>query len=309
MALHRQEDYDINFVQSLINNGIEEGINIEFKAGPALSKNELVKKEISKDISAFANSSGGIIIYGLNEINHKANSFSFIDGNVFSKEWLEQVINSTIQRNIEGLRIFPIRNNGKIEESIYVVQIPESLDAPHMNKDKKFYRRGHFESVAMEEYEVRNLYGRKSKSKLAIASYSISHIESYGGEVKFRVSISARNLGDIEESTYKTNSYFKNFLPTGFKISWDAHDANLPYSHIQLDEKRVKISNSGRSTIYPNETVNVSRFFIHIQEVDLKKAFELMQIEFKIFFSGGDDTLFIDFRDFEERYNESLKNL
>lgn len=181
MELHRLKEYDIDFVNSLISNEIEESINIEFKSAEALSKVDSKKKELSKDVSAIANSNGGIIVYGINEVNHKAESISFIDGNEFSKEWIEQVISSTIQRNIPELKIFPIRENGDINKTIYIVQIPESTEAPHICKDKKFYKRYNFESVAMEEYEVRQLYGRRIKSKLGLNGYNISYIKNQDG--------------------------------------------------------------------------------------------------------------------------------
>ncbi|MCM0666221.1 hypothetical protein [Flavobacterium tyrosinilyticum] len=44
MEIHKREEYDLNFLQSLIDNGIEESINIDFKAGQALSKDESKKK-------------------------------------------------------------------------------------------------------------------------------------------------------------------------------------------------------------------------------------------------------------------------
>ena len=143
--IHKLEDYDIEFINSLIENEIEESIHLDFKAGEALSKSDSKKKEVSKDVSSFANSDGGIIIYGITEKNHKAYQLSFIDGNIYTKEWLEQIISTTIKRNINGLKIFPIRNNGKISESIYIVQIPQSLDAPHLSRDKRFYKRYNFE--------------------------------------------------------------------------------------------------------------------------------------------------------------------
>ena len=87
--LHKLETYNIETIKSFINNEIEESIHIEFKSSGALSKKDNEKKEVSKDVSAFANSDGGIIIYGIEEKNHKANDFSFIDGNEYTKEWLK----------------------------------------------------------------------------------------------------------------------------------------------------------------------------------------------------------------------------
>src|SRR5664280_351246 len=128
-------------LRTLIELGAEESINLEFKSTDSLGQTNTQKAEIAKDVSAFANSAGGIIIYGVNEVNHKADSFSPIRGSELTKEWLEQVIQSRIQRKIEDLLIIPIRLGQNIEESIYIVKIPESPLAPHMTSDKKFYKR------------------------------------------------------------------------------------------------------------------------------------------------------------------------
>ncbi|MDN3669776.1 ATP-binding protein [Echinicola jeungdonensis] len=110
-SFYDKEDYKISDIQSLIDNEVEESIYLDFKASDALGKTDGKKKEISKDVASFANSDGGIIIYGIKEENHKANSFTYIDGNEFTKEWLERVINSSIQRRIDEIKIIPIRQN------------------------------------------------------------------------------------------------------------------------------------------------------------------------------------------------------
>ncbi|WHT40378.1 ATP-binding protein [Myroides sp. mNGS23_01] len=272
MELHKLDNYDIEFIESLIMNEIEESINLDFKSADALSKADAKKKEISKDVSAFANSNGGIIIYGVNEINHKASELSFVNGNEFTKEWLEQVISSTIQRNIPNLKIFPIRKSGQIEKTIYVVQIPESFEAPHIAKDKKFYKRYNFESVAMEEYEVRNLYGKKLKSKLILSGYNISCIGVEGDEVKFMCQSGVINEGEIAEPDYKVNVYFNNYDSSNIKIHWRVDGVSRNSDYTILGNNRVKISNTGISTIFPNETVNVIRFNFDIKKIKLRKS-------------------------------------
>jgi hypothetical protein len=295
MDIHKRENYDISFIQSLIDNGIEESINIDFKASGALSKEDSKKKEISKDVSAFANANGGIIIYGLTEKNHKADSFSFIDGNVFTKEWLEQVISTTIQRGIEGLKIFPIRHNGNINESIYVVQIPESNDAPHISRDKKYYKRYDFQSVLLEECDIRNMYGRKSKSELVIARSLVRLEEKIFDGYKFKLIIAIQNIGDIQESLYKVNTYFHEYVPDKLLIEWDNREKQKKYNHIHIDVNRVKISANSTETIFSNELVNVSEFCFVVKDEYIIDSFEKMKIEVRLFYSGGEDKMDVNF--------------
>ena len=54
---------DINF---LIDNSVEESTELEYKRSFAKSNKDW-KKELAKDVSAMANSNGGIIVYGLKE--------------------------------------------------------------------------------------------------------------------------------------------------------------------------------------------------------------------------------------------------
>jgi predicted HTH transcriptional regulator len=200
-------EYNFQDIMSLIENEIEESIHLDFKEANALEKSDGKKKEISKDVSAFANSDGGIIIYGIKEQNHKAHSLTYINGQDFTKEWLEQTINSSIQRRIPDLKIFVIRNSGNIHETIYIVKIPKSFEAPHLCKDKRFYKRFNFESVAMEEYEVRQLYGQKLRSKLAIAGHGIYKLKDEAGyddeegKTTFMMEVLITNEGDVSKNT------------------------------------------------------------------------------------------------------------
>lgn len=147
-------------ILSLIRNKVGESTTLEYKACDALGKTEAKKKEISKDVSAFANSAGGAVIYGV--IENKSHETEDIDVGYdprdISGEWLEQVINSNIERRISGVIINTVPlSTSRLGRVLYVVYIPESNLAPHMAADDRFYKRFNFQSVAMKEYEVRNL--------------------------------------------------------------------------------------------------------------------------------------------------------
>ena len=154
-------EWDESDLLQLVNTGAQESVDLEFKASGALQNTDRNKDEISKDVSAFANSAGGTIIYGMTEdrTTHIAASLDMgCDPNVTTKEWLEQVINSKIQRRIEGVRISRVSltstSPGKVA---YVVYVPASNRAPHQAADKRFYRRYNFQVLAMEEYEIRDV--------------------------------------------------------------------------------------------------------------------------------------------------------
>jgi hypothetical protein len=145
--------------------GQEEFIELDFKRAPALANSERNKSEISKDVSAFANTIGGTILYGVEEdpaTPHRAIAVDPIDASTTSKEWLEQVINSRIQPRLSGVLIRPIALHSQgAGKFVYCVLVPESVTA-HQASDRRYYKRYNFESLSMEDYEVRQAMARSS---------------------------------------------------------------------------------------------------------------------------------------------------
>lgn len=156
-------------LKGLIRDRVKESLELDYKACQSLGANDRKKDEISKDVSSFANSAGGTIVYGMLEDGHvpTATDVGFDPHGPVSKEWLEQVINGRIQRRIDGVRVNPVElgetHPGRVA---YVVHIPQSMRAPHMAADHRFYKRHNFESVPMEEYEVRDVARRSEAPDL-----------------------------------------------------------------------------------------------------------------------------------------------
>lgn len=165
--------WDFDRLNTYIQDQIEENINLDYKSSGSLEKSPGKKSEISKDVSAFANSAGGVIIYGISEYdekdkNHLPEKLSPINRMDYSKEWLEQVINSNISPKIDGLRIHSIPvSNSNPNQVAYVVEIPKSNTA-HQARDKRYYKRYNFESTAMEDYEIRDIMNRSNKTDIEI---------------------------------------------------------------------------------------------------------------------------------------------
>lgn len=157
-------DWDEDDIKSLVQNRVQESLSLEFKACGALT-NEKWKAELVKDVSAFANSAGGTIVYGIseNKNTHEAESIDEgYDPSQFSIQRLEQIINSSIQRRVEGIRYKAVAlSTSKAGRVLYVIHVPESSRAPHM-ANQRFYKRFEFQSVPMEEYEVRERYRRET---------------------------------------------------------------------------------------------------------------------------------------------------
>jgi hypothetical protein len=164
--MREPEIWEESDLLELIKNKTEESIQLEYKRSDALQGTERERNEISKDVSAFANSIGGTILYGMQQSEdepHYAAGLSPIDPEQISKEWLEQVLNSRIQPRIPGLLINPIQLKSAPSPGFaFVVVIPESATA-HQASDKRYYKRFNFQSVPMEDYEVRQTMNRASR--------------------------------------------------------------------------------------------------------------------------------------------------
>lgn len=58
-------------LEQLIKNEIQESLTLDYKASASLGRDNERRKELVKDVSAFANSAGGQIVYGIEEVECK----------------------------------------------------------------------------------------------------------------------------------------------------------------------------------------------------------------------------------------------
>ncbi len=207
--------WDIDVIQSMIDDKIEENLTLEYKGAKALENNS----EITKDVSSFANSAGGIIIYGVKEFDakdkkHLPERIDPIKRSDMSRERLEHIINN-IKPRIENLKIEPVTLNA--DELIYVVEIEQSNTA-HQAMDHKYYKRHNFQSVPMDDYEIRDIMNRAKNPVI---------------DLEFKIIIEHRNK--------------KNDSIMGMSFNPSLNNKDKPYTISTLD---VYARNKG--TVYAN---------------------------------------------------------
>lgn len=165
----RMSEWTKERLERMIADGDEENLSLDYKRAASLDRADGKKSEITKDVSSFANSAGGVLIYGIAEPEEKTKRhlperLDPVCRADFSKEWLEQIIQS-IQPRIEGVVIHPVTVDEQAGTVCYVVEVPPSHTA-HQARDHVYYKRHNFGALPMEDYEVRDVMNRKTHPKI-----------------------------------------------------------------------------------------------------------------------------------------------
>lgn len=163
-------------LRAIVVNQEPESIHLEFKDSSALITGKV--DEISKDISAFANSDGGTVIYGITEsTDHRATSIDpGLDVTTRNhREWIENKIQSTVSPRLDGLLISEILLAP--DRAAYVVSVPASFRGPHQDrKTHRYYRRHNFKAEPMEDYEIRDVRNRRQvRPSLVSVHVDVTH--------------------------------------------------------------------------------------------------------------------------------------
>ena len=160
-TFYSTEYYSEEYIVTLIKNKIQENLYLDYKRELKLEGSE-ERKEFLYDISSFANSEGGIIIFGIDEDRNTGLPSEIIGipaPNVDSLiQKIESIIESSIKPRITNIAIKIIEISGKI---ILTIIIPKSLGMPHMvtfRSTNKFYKRRNSGKYLVDIYELNRMF-------------------------------------------------------------------------------------------------------------------------------------------------------
>jgi predicted HTH transcriptional regulator len=160
-------EWQLADIEELIKDRVQESLVLDYKASAALAKDSSKVSELSKDVSAFANSEGGTLVYGVTQDDQNYPKALDVgsDRGTISAEWISQVIDSRISPRIRGYQTHAIDlPSGK---ALFVIHVPQSETA-HMADDNRYYRRSDCRSVPMQAYEVLDVMGRSKTADLQL---------------------------------------------------------------------------------------------------------------------------------------------
>lgn len=239
--------FNQEYLENLISDGIEESLSLEYKSSPALDKTDQKKvNEIAKDVSAFANANGGILIYGIKEKDHLPEKIDPIERSLVKREWLEQKIQDCIRPKIDNIKIHPITIDSDTDKVVYLIEIPKSSTA-HQSSNKKYYRRHNFNVLAMHDHEIRDVFNRTKHPKINLkfeiwahtykSSDPINPLAVVQQEAKnvtdYHLKLVAENVGKVLANYINCSVDIPNVI---FKDNFDNGDRNL-FTKYELDNK------------------------------------------------------------------------
>lgn len=149
------DDISLNDLKELINVGVPEGLNIDYKRD-LYGNSDHDKKEVLKDISSFANSFGGHLIIGIAEANGVPIEIPGLQ-NINPDTEIQRIENLTrdgVEPRIMGLKIKAIQLESG--NHVLIIRIPRSWNPPHRVRAQninRFYIRnsGGTHEVSVEE--------------------------------------------------------------------------------------------------------------------------------------------------------------
>ncbi|MFF1643222.1 helix-turn-helix domain-containing protein [Streptomyces sp. NPDC058246] len=119
-------------LQRAVENHIPEGVDLDWKKD-FYKGTEAAKKELAKDVSAMANTAGGMVVIGVDDGDqdhaHALAPFEPVPGR--GEEWIRSVLANWIQPVVPNVGVRPVKSASEVGKIYWVLTVPPSPQVPH----------------------------------------------------------------------------------------------------------------------------------------------------------------------------------
>lgn len=139
---------------------------------------------LSKQVSAFANGAGGVLMIGVSDEGRVDGGLSVSLKGGGTRAWLEDLVSAAVTPPLARFNVFEVLAdpNTPAEErliapgrAVYVIDLPSSQDAPHQAKDHRYYLRIAGKSRPMSHLHIEDVLRRNTTPRV-----SLSKLGPYG---------------------------------------------------------------------------------------------------------------------------------
>ncbi|MFD0991059.1 helix-turn-helix domain-containing protein [Mariniflexile jejuense] len=292
--MNLKENFDkieLKEIKEFVEKQTAEDLFLEFKTANYPHGIEYDKKNFSKCLSGFSNSSGGILIWGISAKERKnkpdvANELKPIENLIEFENYLKRNEGNAIIPLTEGVeyrRIFEDNKSGYL-----LVLIPPSERAPHMGlfADKRYYKRSGDSFYICEHFDIMDMINRKITPKLAVKIINKKvTIEKFRNEEyeKFECVLCIENIGQVSAKHITLSLDVKS----PFNISNYGLDGNRNrgMKMMRLTSNLPKYIGGSDLVVHPETYHEVDRIVLNETGFDSKKLGDL-NIDYKIISEG-----------------------
>ncbi|MBF0442093.1 MAG: ATP-binding protein [Oligoflexales bacterium] len=291
---------DISLIDQWVSEGYREDLHLDFKrkAKPENSQlDESDKRNLSRALSGFANSDGGVIIWGIDAPSSGTGlreKYPIMEVQNFA-EHLDSMASRMVVPQVEGVMNHVIFENREEGTGYVVTCIPKSIAAPHRAEHhncKRYYQRSGDSFIELEHWQLEYMFGRRQVPDLKVAWNIIPTNQLGQGEVftqnlfNFPLDKKKKNDALIQVCVLNKGRAIAKYvcLRLHYRVQHQVYQFNKRYRHNLIDYSKPistyfkpgynEITARARPglVVYPNDRMCFFEFFFSYDDEEVKNS-------------------------------------
>lgn len=274
--MYNYKTLNFDSIQELVQNQINEDLHLDFKTVKDPSINRDDRKNLAISLSGFANSDGGLIVWGVDARKNAegvdvASAVKLIESFSLFKSRLINLVTDAVNPTVDGVdhNFIELEN----DRGIAITFVPASTSTPHMAKlgEDRYYKRSGDSFIRLEHFDLEDMFGRRQKPQLVleyrVVEFGNPHIQKGW---KFSIIFSLKNQGRVPaKAPYLSlrvhhpfglnpfgidgngNEGLKRIASARDRICWHSYGSNagvIIHPHCTLDICSITASEIGPSS-------------------------------------------------------------
>lgn len=244
--------------------GREEDLHLDFKLvnDPDL-KNRDDRRNFAKAVSGFANSDGGLIVWGVDCRKNSdgvdcASSAPGVENPSRFHSRLTEFTASAANPSVSGVEHRSLPDSNGADHGFAVTYVPASDGGPHMAKmgEDRYYRRSGASFLKMEHFEIADMFGRRPHPKLDLI-YEVAKPTIFGRNIKLSIYLILENRGRGSARA----AYLAIRAPRPFGVDSFGVDGNFNHGLRYRYDRRTdlhRFSGSSEELVHPSVSLTVT---------------------------------------------------